>query len=230
MQENQRPGWLRRSLIGGGVALLLLGGGAVAFAQTQTTPPANGFQTFLDDVASHLGVTPAALQGAVKQAEIDQVNQAVKNGKMTQQQAQKIESAINAGKMRWGPFFGDRGRHGPRLGVRFGLMQQAATYLGITPQELRTQLQSGKTLAQIADSTSGKSATGLQQYLLAQIQTKLDTAVKNGKITQAQATDMLTKTKTRIGDLMNQKFQFQEGRPGTWHQQKPAPSPSGSGA
>src|SRR5436305_3143684 len=33
----------------------------------------------------------------------------------------------------------------------------AATYLGITPAALRTQLESGKTLAQIADATSGKS-------------------------------------------------------------------------
>jgi hypothetical protein len=216
--------WVKRAMVGGAVALALVGGGAVAFAQTQSTAPNNAFQSFLDDVASHLGVTPAALQSAIQQAEIDRVNQAVQSGKLTQQQAQNIEGRIQSGNLRWGPLFGHMGhmRRPGRMGMGGRLLDNAATYLGITPQQLRTQLASGKTLAQIADSTSGKSSQGLQQYLLSQIQTRLDAAVKSGRITQAQETQMLQKAQTRIGDLMNRQFQFHKwnGKPGT------APNPN----
>ena len=150
--------WLKRTIIGVSAALVLVGGGAVAFAASQTTTPANTFQSFLDDVASHLGVTPAALQSAIQAAETDQVNQAVQSGKLTQQQASKIESRIQSGQMR--PFFFG-GRHfamrGPRGFGGMGLINDAASYLGITPQQLRTQLQAGQTLSQIANATSGKS-------------------------------------------------------------------------
>jgi hypothetical protein len=53
-------------------------------------------------------------------------------------------------------------RHGPG-----DALAAAATYLGTTTQDLLTQLQSGKTLAQIADATSGKSSSGLIDALVA---------------------------------------------------------------
>jgi hypothetical protein len=61
------------------------------------------------------------------------------------------------------PFGGPRGPHGP---AGFGL-GAAATYLGISESSVFTQLRSGKTLAQIADATSGKSAAGLIAALVA---------------------------------------------------------------
>ena len=45
-------------------------------------------------------------------------------------------------------------------GFRHNDLADAATYLGITETALETALQSGKTLAQVADATSGKSAAG----------------------------------------------------------------------
>jgi hypothetical protein len=205
--------WLKRTVIGGIAALVLVGGGAIAFAQTQTTTPSNTFQSFLDDVASHLGVTPAALKSAIQAAETDQVNQAVQSGKLTQQQAQNIEGRIQNGQLR--PFFGG-GLHVAVRG-RFGgmaLLNQAATYLGITPQQLRSQLQSGQTLAQIANATSGKSASGLQSYLLSQLKTKLDAAVQAGKITADQEAQMLNRAQTMIGNLMNRQLKWGP-KPGT---------------
>jgi hypothetical protein len=49
----------------------------------------------------------------------------------------------------------------------------AAAYLGISVQQLSSELSSGKTLAQVADSRSGKSASGLVAALLAAKQAKL---------------------------------------------------------
>jgi hypothetical protein len=68
-------------------------------------------------------------------------------------------------------------RHGP--GDRTGGLDAAATYLGTTADALRTQLQSGKTLAQIANTTAGKSAAGLIDALVAEARTHI-TAEVNG--------------------------------------------------
>jgi hypothetical protein len=67
--------------------------------------------------------------------------------------------------------------HGP--GGRFPGLEAAATYLGTTADALRTQLQSGETLAQIANATAGKSAQGLIDALVADARTHI-TALVNG--------------------------------------------------
>ena len=51
-----------------------------------------------------------------------------------------------------------------------------AAYLGLTPAQLREQLGSGKTLAQIA-ATRGKTVAGLENAILADVQAHLDRAV-----------------------------------------------------
>jgi hypothetical protein len=54
-----------------------------------------------------------------------------------------------------------------------GLLAAAASYLGSSRVQLRTELSSGKSLAQIADATSGKSSQGLIQSLEAAAKRKL---------------------------------------------------------
>ncbi|HEY4918100.1 MAG TPA: hypothetical protein VIH92_14400 [Solirubrobacteraceae bacterium] len=56
------------------------------------------------------------------------------------------------------------------------LLAVAASYLGATPAQVRSELQSGKSLAEIADTTSGKSAPGLIQTLEAAAKKKLHAA------------------------------------------------------
>jgi hypothetical protein len=48
---------------------------------------------------------------------------------------------------------------------RVGLLATAAAYLGVAPAQLREELRSGKSLADVADATPGKSAAGLIQAL-----------------------------------------------------------------
>ena len=78
----------------------------------------------------------------------------------------------------------------------------AATYLGLRAN-LQTALQSGKTLAQVADATSNKSAAGLIAALVAAEKTELAAAVTAGKLTQAQADQMTTNLKARFTVLVN---------------------------
>lgn len=58
--------------------------------------------------------------------------------------------------------------HGGRPGGMLDAdLAAAATYLGTTKAELQTQLKSGKTLAQIAKATDGKSVAGLVSAIVA---------------------------------------------------------------
>ncbi len=78
----------------------------------------------------------------------------------------------------------------PRAAVavkaRGGLLQAAATYLGLDRKALLQQLRSGKSLAQVADARN-KSTAGLETALLNAFKAKLDKAVAAGKLDNARA-------------------------------------------
>jgi len=88
-------------------------------------------------------------------------------------------SFVSAGSGSPAPFRQFGGRGGPAVGHGHGGLDAAATYLGVTADALRTQLASGKTLAQIANATSGKSASGLIDALVADARTHI-TKLVNG--------------------------------------------------
>jgi hypothetical protein len=52
----------------------------------------------------------------------------------------------------------------------------AASYLGVSPAQLAGELASGRSLAQVADATAGKSAAGLSEALVAARKARLATA------------------------------------------------------
>jgi hypothetical protein len=79
----------------------------------------------------------------------------------------------------------------------------AASYLGLTTAQLQTQLQSGKTLAQIADAATGKSAKGLIAALVAAEKKELAGAVSAGRLTQAQANAIEANLEQRFTDFVN---------------------------
>jgi hypothetical protein len=62
----------------------------------------------------------------------------------------------------------------------------AASYLGISEQQLRTDERAGKSLAQIAAATSGKSSAGLIAALVATRRAAIAAAVNSGTITKAE--------------------------------------------
>jgi len=95
---------------------------------------------------------------------------------------------------------GFRGRGGFGAG---GSLQAAASYLGISTSDLFTDLRSGKTLAQIASSTSGKSASGLIDAMVSAEKKQLQQAVSSGRVSQSQATQLESNLKTRITGQVN---------------------------
>jgi hypothetical protein len=82
-------------------------------------------------------------------------------------------------------------------------LQAAADYLGISVATLRSDLQSGQTLAQVANGTSGKSADGLIAALVAKATSQLDALVAAGKLTQAQADRLTANLQQRITTIVN---------------------------
>lgn len=106
--------------------------------------------------------------------------------------------------------------HGfPGLGVRTDALQAAAAYLGNSVADLQTQLRSGKSLAQIATATTGKTKDGLVAAIVADETAKIDQAVKDSKLTADQATRLkstLTEMITRLVDRTGPPF-GPRGRP-----------------
>lgn len=79
----------------------------------------------------------------------------------------------------------------------------AAAYLGLSQADLQADRAAGKTLAQVAAATSGKSVDGLVAALVAAEKTTLDAAVAAGKLTATQETSVVSTLQQRIADLVN---------------------------
>ena len=199
-------GLSRRVLIAAGAAAFIgvAAAGTVALASTPTPTAGRGSgqdyrQVFISKLAAGLGIDQSKLTGAVKQASVATIDEAVAKGDLTKDQADKLKARMEQG----GPGFfgappigpGPRGdRHAPPFGGP-GMKDDAVTKaiadkLGLTADELHTQLRAGKTLAELA-TAKGLTEQDLKTAAVAAMKTQLDEAVKAGKLTQAQADEML---------------------------------------
>jgi hypothetical protein len=85
---------------------------------------------------------------------------------------------------------------------RGGVIQAVTSYLGLTAQQVRADLQAGQTLAQIA-TAQHKTVSGLEQAITSAVKTGLDKAVTAGKITSAQELALLSRLQSRLDTLVN---------------------------
>src|SRR5205823_7569349 len=81
-------------------------------------------------------------------------------------------------------------------------LDAAASYLGLAEAQLRTELDGGKTLAQVAKD-HGKPVDGLVDALVADLKKHLDADVAAGRITKAQEDQFLADAKQRTTDFVN---------------------------
>ena len=97
-----------------------------------------------------------------------------------------------------------RGGFGPGgLGGGFrGELSAAASYLGLTEAQIRSDEQGGKTLAEIAVA-QGKTADGLVAALVSAQKSKLASAVSAGKLSASQAQAIESHLQQQITDLVN---------------------------
>jgi hypothetical protein len=218
---------LKRKLVIGSAALATAAFAGGAYAATQNSGPSTR-QAFLNDVAARLHVTPQQLSSALNGAFTDQLQAAVRAGKLTQAQADALKQHLKQGSAPALPlpFFP------PGAPKRFfglgpfgepGAVPAAASYLGLTTAQLAQQLSSGKSLAQIA-TAHGKSVNGLEQAMIAPIRTKLDKLVANKMLTSAQEQKILSRLSARVAAEVNQKgLPFRFMKPGMARPGMPAP-------
>lgn len=94
----------------------------------------------------------------------------------------------------------------PRAQTFIGDAARAARdYLGVTVADLATSLRSGKSLGEVADTTSGKTRTGLIATIAASANTKIDKAVADGKLTADQATSLKATVQSAVTTLVDRK-------------------------
>jgi hypothetical protein len=191
---------MKRKVAAGAVALLAAAGGGAAIAATQLSPNQEN-QAVLNDAAQQLGVSPGDLSAAIKSALEKRVDAAVAAGRITKARGDELKQRIESGDF---PLFGFGDRHGPGMFGHdlFRGLDAAAAYLGLSEDALHTQLENGKTLADIAKAQN-KSVDGLVQALVADAKKHLDEEVAEGDLTKAQADQMLTRLEQGIRDIVS---------------------------
>ncbi|HEX2916260.1 MAG TPA: hypothetical protein VH186_36200 [Chloroflexia bacterium] len=212
--------------LGAGVAITALGQSTAKAADTTTSTPAPTTTTpaasakknekaqlrdaFVKNFAAQLNVDENKLNSAYTNAVGSTVDQAVKDGKLTQAQADKINKAAQNGFK--GGAFALNGKNGrPKAKQRAAnftkpALDAAAQAIGTTSSDLKAQLKAGKSIADVAKSKN-VDLTKVKDAMLASIKTSLDQAVKNGKLTQQQADKAYQAATKRIDNVVNRVHQ-----------------------
>ena len=194
---------------GAGAALAVVGAGA-AVAADRLTPKAES-QEIVNDAARQLGVDPAKLSAALEQALKNRIDAAVKDGRLSKEQGEAMKRRITSAPFPLfiGPGF-DRGMtpfrgFAPFRGfhVHWGRdIDAAASFLGLSEAELRARLESGKTLAQVAED-EGKSVDKLVDALVAAATKRLDEAVSDGTLEKAARDTIVSRLKEQTTAVVN---------------------------
>ncbi len=186
-------------------------GAGVVMAQT---PTEGAGTTFLDRVAQKLGIDTPKLEQALTDARTDEIDQAVTDGDLTQEQADKLKARLDSlpdGALGGGFRFGFHpgagkgpGFDGPHRGFGMGFAhEKLAGFLDVSVAQLRAELQTdGATLAGVAEA-HGKSRDELKAFIGGETKAKLDEAVAVGNLTQERADAMLAKLGEHLDQMID---------------------------
>lgn len=187
---------LRSTAAAAAIGAAVIGGGAAGVAITSAVAQTPSSTTTAPAQEPAANQAPQAPRTPPWQDAIDGL---VKDGTLTQAQADKVVAALKDAM----PHRGDRGPGGPR-GARPDLDVIAST-LGMTTDEVRTELQSGKSLADIA-AAKNVDKQKLVDALVADATKHLDQAVADGHLTQEQADQRKADLTQHITDLVDGKL------------------------
>ena len=186
-----------------GAAALAIGVGAVA-ARPSATGSSDYAQVFVNKLAGILHLTPAQTQDTLKQAQLQVVDQLLSDGRISSAQADAIRARIKAGDglgaiRGLGHGFGGFGRGGVLMrDLRTAELNAAAAALHTSASELQSQLKSGKSLAELEKAANVQDAA-VKAAMKAAAKGVIDSAVKSGTITQAEADELLARASNGFG-------------------------------
>jgi hypothetical protein len=181
------------ALLAGGTAVAL---GATGAHHARPHSRAHGGHGLLTSAATYLGVQPSQLRQELhkgqtlaqlagttagkSQAGLEAALLASRDAKvkrrMSELPAKIAERLAHPGARRHSRARGANAAHAAAL-----------AYLGISGKQLRSDRRAGKTLAQIADATPGKSAAGLVTVIVDARRARLAKALASGKISKSIA-------------------------------------------
>ena len=206
---------MTKTLIASLMAVVLLGSGllgGVALAQTPTPPNPPSSQSaespspgdvFWSALAAKLNVSVDNLKAAFRDAAKAVVAQLVKDGKLTQTQADKLNQRIDKLPLKGMPLPILPQRKGPTPQQRIAaaasrlMLDTAANTLGMSSSDLQGELRDGLTLAEITQQ-KGIDLSKLKTAMLAAANTRIDEAVKNGRLTQDKANELKAKLAEKL--------------------------------
>jgi hypothetical protein len=81
----------------------------------------------------------------------------------------------------------------------------ALAYLDLSPAQVRTQLQAGKSLGEIADATPGRSASGLIDAILANAAKRLGPKTATGHLSKSAQTARMARIRKRVSAVVARK-------------------------
>jgi hypothetical protein len=182
---------------------------AIGITPAQLATELQGGKT-LAQVAQAHGVDPAKVVSAVVTVETKEIDDAVAAGTITKAQADTKKAGIQAKATR------EVNQTRPLGGRRHGPIGDAADQkvvadaIGISTSQLLTELQAGKTVAQVAQA-HGADTAKVVSALVAEETKEVDDAQAAGKITKAQADTKKAGLQQRVQNLVNG---VRGGRPG----------------
>ncbi|HTE65852.1 MAG TPA: hypothetical protein VK736_06300 [Candidatus Binatia bacterium] len=173
-------------------------------------------QVFLDTFADELGVSTDELAPAAKAAAIAAINQAVANGDLTQDVADRMIENVNnwdGDGCGWIGFrLGHWAHHAARVEFMSGVFESAAKALGMEVSELREALQDS-TLEEVAEA-QGVDYADVVAAALVSATADLDAAVEVGSITQEKADEIYARLETWLNEGGIGNWGEGDGRPG----------------
>jgi hypothetical protein len=179
---------------------------------------------FMKHLAVDLGKSQADINKAVQKAIGETLQDQVTSKELTQAQADALKQklanqtacAIVAGANKPGQGgHKDRGLHGAAYLQQY--LSAAASVLGITDAQLKTNLSQGQTLSQMATAhkPNAISLDAFRTALIAKLQPQLDTAVTNKQMTSTQEQEIINKLKMGPLPLWDKPMHTKPVAPGT---------------
>ncbi len=161
---------------------------------------------FITAFESRLNIDDAKLNAALNAAATATTAQAVTDGWLTSDQATQLNSFAAIGVRQLAALTNKFPFGGTRDPLAKGWQPATiASALGLSSADLEAQLKAGKSIADIA-AAQHLDLAQVKQTILSQFRTQLDTAVKNGKITQTLADAVLAKFSSSLDVLINKSM------------------------
>jgi hypothetical protein len=216
--EGEGSVFKNKSLIAAAAATLVVvlgAGGVMAQSATGNTTGS----AFLDRVAQKLGIDTPKLQKAITDTRNEDLDAAVKNGDLTQKQADALKQRNLDHQGFGGRGFGGPGgfglghggpKGGPGFDFGFGMgladaSQKFADFLGISTDQLKTELQADNATIATVAAAHGKSRDQVKTFITDGAKKRLDETL-NGELSQQRKDEILKMLTDNIDKLLDGKF------------------------